>query len=53
MKEPVKAAGIYCIRTNQTQVDNKAVWNRYRILYDVESAFRTLKTDLGIGPIYH
>lgn len=52
-KESGKAAGIYCIRTNQTQMDNQAVWNTYRMLNDVESAFRTLKTDLGMRPVYH
>jgi hypothetical protein len=48
-----KSAGIYCIRTNQTQMDNNTVWKTYRMLNDVESAFRTLKTDLGLRPVYH
>ncbi len=52
-KESGKSAGIYCIRTNQTQMDNHAVWKTYRMLNDVESAFRTLKTDLGMRPVYH
>lgn len=48
-----KAAGIYCIRTNQTQLNNKEIWDTYRMLNDIEDAFRTLKTDLGLRPIYH
>jgi len=48
-----KEPGIYCIRTNQTEFDNKEIWNTYRMLNDVEAAFRTLKTDLGLRPIYH
>jgi len=48
-----KAPGIYCIRTNQTQLNNKEIWNTYRMLNDIEDAFRTLKTDLGLRPIYH
>ena len=52
-KESGKSAGIYCIRTNQTQMDNKTVWKTYRMLNDVESAFRTLKTNLGLRPVYH
>ena len=52
-KESGKSAGIYCIRTNQTQMDNNTVWKTYRMLNDVESAFRTLKTDLGLRPVYH
>ena len=48
-----KEPGIYCIRTNQTEFDNKEIWGTYRMLNDVEAAFRTLKTDLGLRPIYH
>ena len=48
-----KKTGIYCIRTNQTQLDNTRIWQTYRMLNDIESAFRTLKTDLGLRPIYH
>ncbi len=48
-----KAPGVYCIRTNQTQLDNKEIWNTYRMLNDIEDAFRALKTDLGLRPVYH
>ena len=48
-----KEPGIYCIRTNQTALNNKEIWDTYRMLNDVEAAFRTLKTDLGLRPIYH
>ena len=48
-----KEPGIYCIRTNQTELNNKEIWDTYRMLNDVEAAFRTLKTDLGLRPIYH
>ena len=48
-----KLPGIYCIRTNQTQLNNKEIWKIYRMLNDIENAFRALKTDLGLRPIYH
>jgi transposase len=48
-----KAPGIYCIRTNQTQLNNQEIWNTYRMLNDIEDAFRALKTDLGLRPVYH
>lgn len=48
-----KAPGIYCIRTNQTQLNNQEIWNTYRMLNEVEDAFRALKTDLGLRPVYH
>jgi len=48
-----KEPGIYCIRTNQINLDNVEIWRTYRVLNDIESALRALKTDLGIRPIYH
>ena len=48
-----KAPGIYCIQTNQTQLNNKEKWNTYRMLNDIEGAFRALKTNLGLHRIYH
>ena len=48
-----KSSGIYCIRTNQTQLTHHEIWQTYRMLNDVEAAFRTLKTELGMRPIYH
>lgn len=48
-----KSSGIYCIRTNQTKLDHHEIWQIYRMLNEVESAFRTLKTDLGMRPVYH
>ena len=49
----LKAPGVYCIRTNKTALGNKEIWDIYRMLNDIEEAFRTLKTDLGLRPIYH
>lgn len=49
----IKAPGIYCLRTNQTELSNKEIWDTYRMLNDIEAAFRILKTDLGLRPIYH
>ena len=48
-----KAAGMYCIRTNQTTLDHQQIWQTYRMINDVEAAFRHLKTDLGLRPVYH
>jgi hypothetical protein len=52
-KKKTKQEGIYCIRTNQTELNNQQIWDTYRMLNSVESAFRHLKTDLGLRPIYH
>ncbi len=45
--------GVYCLRTNNTTMDEKALWKTYTTLTDLESVFRTLKTELGLRPIYH
>ena len=48
-----KKPGIYCIRTNQIELNNQQIWNTYRMLNNIEEAFSTLKTDLGLRPIFH
>ncbi len=48
-----KQAGIYCLRSNQKHLDAHTFWNIYTTLTDLESAFRSLKTELGFRPVYH
>jgi len=48
-----KQAGIYCLRTNQKHLDAHTFWNIYTTLTDLESAFRSLKTELGFRPVFH
>ena len=45
--------GHYLLRSNQTGNDPSELWNQYMILAEVEEAFRNLKGDLAIRPIYH
>lgn len=45
--------GVYCLRTNNTTMDNKTLWKTYTTLTDLESVFKTLKTELGLRPIFH
>lgn len=45
--------GRYLLRTNLTSTDPAQLWERYLQLVRVEEAFRNLKGDLGIRPIYH
>jgi len=45
--------GVYCLRTNNTTMDEKTLWKTYTTLTDLESVFRTLKTELGLRPIFH
>ena len=45
--------GRYLLRTNLTETDPVRLWNYYLQLVQVEEAFRTLKGDLAIRPIFH
>jgi transposase len=45
--------GRYLLRTNQTGIDPSDAWKQYMLLTEVEEAFRNLKGDLAIRPIYH
>ena len=45
--------GRYLLRTNLTDDDPARLWGLYLQLVSVEEAFRNLKGDLAIGPIFH
>ncbi|MEY2877822.1 MAG: hypothetical protein RLZZ15_202 [Verrucomicrobiota bacterium] len=45
--------GRYLLRTNLAADDPKLIWRCYMQLCVVEEAFRTLKGDLGLRPIFH
>jgi hypothetical protein len=45
--------GRYLLRTNLAADDPELVWRCYMQLCHVEEAFRTLKGDLGLRPIFH
>jgi len=45
--------GHYLLRSNLSGEDPAVLWTCYMQLTQIEAAFRTLKSDLGIRPIYH
>ncbi|MEO8148757.1 MAG: IS1634 family transposase, partial [Bacteroidia bacterium] len=45
--------GVYFLRTNMPIKDEVIIWNIYNTIREIESTFRTLKTDLDLRPIYH
>jgi transposase len=45
--------GVYCLRTNQNQWSEATLWNTYTMLTDLESVFRSLKSELGLRPVFH
>ena len=55
-KQPIddsKEKGIYFIRTNYENANEKELWDIYNTIREVESTFRCLKSDLNIRPVYH
>jgi len=45
--------GTYLLRTNLTDRDPKSLWKEYMIQGEIEQAFKELKNDLGLRPVYH
>ncbi|CAG4916300.1 unnamed protein product, partial [Acidithrix sp. C25] len=57
-EKPTKAKddnlqGAYVIDTSHSELDAGEIWNIYTTLTKVEDAFRSLKSDLGLRPVYH
>lgn len=53
LRQVRRREGRYLLRTNLTETDPVKLWEYYLQLVRVEEAFRTLKSDLAIRPIYH
>ena len=51
--DPDKREGIYFIRTSLKGTNERTLWLIYNTIREIESAFRVLKTDLDLRPIYH
>ena len=45
--------GAYVIETNKEGLSKEEIWHLYVTLTRVEEAFRALKSDLGLRPVYH
>jgi len=53
LKQAESRDGYYLLRSNLTGEDPSVLWTRYVQLTQIEAAFRSLKSELGIRPIYH
>jgi transposase len=53
LREVRRREGRYLLRTNLADYDPNVLWRYYMQLVFVEEAFRTLKGDLGLRPIFH
>jgi Transposase DDE domain len=53
LRQARRREGRYLLRTNVTASDPAQLWQFYLQLVEVEAAFKTLKADLAIRPIFH
>jgi hypothetical protein len=45
--------GVYCLRSNELTWDEERLWRTYTMLTDLESVFQSLKSELGLRPVFH
>jgi hypothetical protein len=45
--------GVDCLCTSLVDLDDATLWRTYTMLTDLESVFRSIKTDLGLRPVFH
>jgi hypothetical protein len=53
LRQVRRREGRYLLRTNLTEADPAQLWQQYIQLTQIEEAFKNLKGDLAIRPIYH
>ena len=53
LKKAEAQDGHYLLRSNLVGEDPGVLWERYVQLTQIEAAFKTLKSELGLRPIYH
>jgi len=53
LRQARRREGRYLLRSNLTETDPALLWTYYLQLVEVEQAFRHLKGDLAIRPIFH
>ncbi|HEY6971419.1 MAG TPA: IS1634 family transposase [Candidatus Angelobacter sp.] len=53
LRQVRRREGRYLLRTNLTEEDPAKLWQYYTQLTQVEEAFKNLKDDLALRPVYH
>ena len=53
LRQARRGEGTYLLRTNLTSGNPEELWKQYIVLTEVEQAFKEIKQDLSIRPIYH
>jgi transposase len=45
--------GVYCLRTSHKDLNEDTLWRTYTMLTELEAVFRSLKSELGLRPVFH
>jgi len=53
LRKARRGEGTYLLRTNLKTENPEELWKQYIVLTEVEQAFKELKNDLDIRPVYH
>lgn len=53
LRQARRGEGTYLLRTNLTEGQPEDLWKQYIVLTEIEQAFKEIKQDLSIRPIYH
>lgn len=53
MKQIDDTSGYYVLRSNFTGANEKEVFDIFTMLLDLEDAFRSMKSELGLRPVHH
>ena len=52
-QEQGKPVGVYCLRSNRRDCSAQEMFDLFAMLTDIEDAFRSMKSELGLRPVYH
>ena len=53
LRRVIRREGRYLLRSNMRSSSPELVWENYLLLNRIEQAFKELKGDLAVRPIYH
>ncbi len=53
MKEVDDTSGYYVLRSNLKRADEREIFDIFNMLLDLEDAFRSMKSELGLRPVHH
>jgi transposase len=52
-REQDEKSGFYCLRSNRMDFNKQELFDIFTLLTDIEEAFRNMKSELGMRPVYH